>query len=146
MRSGYRNARPTRLEADGRSARHLRQERRPLGSDDEVESEVIGVEATRARVTTVLASVELDAAASGCGRESNDGEERRLRPGLSEQEHHGNLDIDMTVALDPQPDPLKHQHRASGDVRYGDRLRRGALDTCLVARPVIGQNHALLAA
>ena len=28
-----------------------------------------------------------------------------LVPGLSEQEHSGSLDIDMTVALDPQPDP-----------------------------------------
>ena len=28
-----------------------------------------------------------------------------LVPGLSEQEHQGNLDIDATVVLDPQPDP-----------------------------------------
>lgn len=28
-----------------------------------------------------------------------------LVPGLSEQEHHGSLDVDATVVLDPQPDP-----------------------------------------
>ena len=28
-----------------------------------------------------------------------------LVPGLSEQEHQGSLDIDVTVVLDPQPDP-----------------------------------------